>query len=295
MGDNNDQEQSTDTPEYVKLISCDGFEFIVNREVALRSGTIKNMLSSPGQFTESVQNEVVFRDIKAIILETICRYLYYNWQNTNSTTEIPEFKIEPELALETLMAADFLDSIPRATAFRRISSKSPTDGADPTSGSPSAIFDLFASAIEKTNLGSAGNKIAPDSIDISSSLTPRSQTGSPAVYNLHIVSSVNNTILTLTSPDGSRLIMTSGGTAGFKKAARGGYEAAHQAATQLLQKVSEKNLQVGNVHLVLKGFGPGRDAAFKAIVAGGEWGIRRITDATPMPFNGCRPKKARRL
>lgn len=188
-----------------------------------------------------------------------------------------------------------LKAIPWTTAFRRISSKSPTDGVDPTSGSPTAIFDLLASALEKTKLGSASDKLAPDSIDISSSLTPRGQTGSLAVYNLHIVSSFNNTILTLTSPDGSRLIMTSGGTAGFKKAARGGYEAAHQAATQLIQKVSEKNLQIGNVHLVLKGFGPGRDAAFKAIVAGNAWGIKRITDATPMPFNGCRPKKARRL
>ncbi|RUS27932.1 BTB/POZ protein, partial [Jimgerdemannia flammicorona] len=94
MANNSDQQQNPEALEFVKLISCDGFEFIVNKEVALRSGTIKNMLSSPGQFTESVQNEVVFRDIK---------------HNTNSTTEIPEFKIDPELALETLMAADFLD------------------------------------------------------------------------------------------------------------------------------------------------------------------------------------------
>ncbi|KAJ3125368.1 hypothetical protein HK098_000315 [Nowakowskiella sp. JEL0407] len=101
----------------VKLISADGFEFIIDRKYAMASGTIKNMLSSPGQFTESIQNEIHFRDIKydaatfqpAIVLEKVCKYLYYNVRYMNSTAEIPEFKIEPELALEMLMASDFLD------------------------------------------------------------------------------------------------------------------------------------------------------------------------------------------
>ncbi|KAJ3331314.1 hypothetical protein HDU76_003496 [Blyttiomyces sp. JEL0837] len=95
--------------ESVKLISSDGFEFIIDRKCAMASGTIKNMLSSPGQFTESVQNEVTFRDIKAIILEKVCKYLYYKVKYTNTTQEIPEFNIEVDLALELLMAADFLD------------------------------------------------------------------------------------------------------------------------------------------------------------------------------------------
>ena len=50
--------------DYVTLISSDGFEFIIDRKSAMGSGTIKNMLSSPGQFTESIQNQVNFRDIK---------------------------------------------------------------------------------------------------------------------------------------------------------------------------------------------------------------------------------------
>lgn len=116
-----------------------------------------------------------------------------------------------------------------------------------------------------------------------------------APYQLHVNASFNNTIITLTRPNGSPLITTSGGSAGFKKAQRSGYEAAHQASIQLLEKMQAKNLQVPNIHIVLKGFGPGRDAAFKALVAGASWNIRRITDATPIPFGGCRPKKARRL
>ncbi|KAJ3285396.1 hypothetical protein HK104_009516 [Borealophlyctis nickersoniae] len=95
--------------ETVKLISSDGFEFVIDRKCAMASGTIKNMLSSPGQFTEALQNEVNFRDIKAIILEKVCKYLYYKVRYTNTTQEIPEFQIDPEIALELLMAADFLD------------------------------------------------------------------------------------------------------------------------------------------------------------------------------------------
>ncbi|KAI9496063.1 hypothetical protein BDB00DRAFT_811538 [Zychaea mexicana] len=114
-------------------------------------------------------------------------------------------------------------------------------------------------------------------------------------HQLHINATPNNTILTLTRPNGSPLITTSGGSAGFKKAARSGYEAAHQAAIQLLEKKQSKNLQVNNIHIILKGFGAGREAAFKALIAGEKWNVKRLTDATPVPFGGCRPKKARRL
>ncbi|KAI8800712.1 BTB/POZ protein, partial [Cladochytrium replicatum] len=112
----------------VKLISVDGFEFVIDPKCAMSSGTIKNMLSSPGQFTESLQSEITFRDIKgsvlsiftpfvgedsfgcrAVVLERVCQYLHYKGRHTNSVGEIPDFKIEDELGLELLMAADFLD------------------------------------------------------------------------------------------------------------------------------------------------------------------------------------------
>ncbi|KAI9197464.1 BTB/POZ protein [Polychytrium aggregatum] len=95
--------------ETVKLISSDKFEFVIDRKCAMASGTIKNMLSSPGQFTESVQNEINFRDIKAVVLERVCAYLYYKVRYANTASEIPDFFIEPSLALELLLAADFLD------------------------------------------------------------------------------------------------------------------------------------------------------------------------------------------
>ncbi|KAI8639406.1 hypothetical protein BD408DRAFT_421418 [Parasitella parasitica] len=142
---------------------------------------------------------------------------------------------------------------------------------------------------------SKGDKKNSGSFALSTSFTHTLNNLNQSPHQIHINATFNNTIITLTRPNGAPLVTTSGGSAGFKKAARSGYEAAHQAAIQLLEKMEVKNLQVPNVHIVLKGFGPGRDAAFKALVNGTSWNVKRITDATPIPFGGCRPKKARRL
>ncbi|PAV88489.1 hypothetical protein WR25_05588 [Diploscapter pachys] len=94
---------------YVKLISSDGQEFVIKRELALISGTIKAMLSGPGMYTENETNEVHFREIPSYILQKVCHYFAYKAKYSNSPSEIPEFVIEPEIALELLMAANFLD------------------------------------------------------------------------------------------------------------------------------------------------------------------------------------------
>ena len=57
-------EGPVDVPDTVKLISADGFEFIIDRKAAMKSGTIRNMLSSPAQFTEAIHNTIQFPDIK---------------------------------------------------------------------------------------------------------------------------------------------------------------------------------------------------------------------------------------
>uniref|UniRef100_A0A0N5AVY0 Elongin-C n=1 Tax=Syphacia muris TaxID=451379 RepID=A0A0N5AVY0_9BILA len=94
---------------YVKLISSDGHEFIIKRNLALTSGTIKAMLSGPGTYAENESNEVNFREIPSHVLQKVCQYFSYKVRFTNSATEIPEFQIAPEVALELLMAANFLD------------------------------------------------------------------------------------------------------------------------------------------------------------------------------------------
>ncbi|MFH4976254.1 hypothetical protein AB6A40_002963 [Gnathostoma spinigerum] len=94
---------------YVKLISSDGHEFIIKKELALTSGTIRAMLSGPGTYAENESNEVTFREIPSHVLQKVCQYFAYKVRYTNSATEIPEFSIAPEVALELLMAANFLD------------------------------------------------------------------------------------------------------------------------------------------------------------------------------------------
>lgn len=65
--------------------------------------------SSAGQFAENETNEVNFREIPSHVLSKVCMYFTYKVRYTNSSTEIPEFPIAPEIALELLMAANFLD------------------------------------------------------------------------------------------------------------------------------------------------------------------------------------------
>ncbi|XP_037595214.1 elongin-C-like [Cebus imitator] len=94
---------------YVKLISSDRHEFIVKREHALTSGMVKAMLSGPGQFAENETNEVNFRGIPSHVLSKVCMYFTYNVRYTNSATEISKFPVTPEISLELLVAANFLD------------------------------------------------------------------------------------------------------------------------------------------------------------------------------------------
>merc|ERR1711966_175000 len=97
-------------PAVVKLISSEGHEFIIEREAAMVSGTIKNMLSSPGMFVEA-SGEINFPELHSDVLEKVCQYMHYKLKYTNCTQpQIPDFEIEPEIALNLLMAANYLDA-----------------------------------------------------------------------------------------------------------------------------------------------------------------------------------------
>ncbi|RYH02883.1 hypothetical protein EON65_47655 [archaeon] len=90
----------------IKLKSAEGHEFFVDRKCAMMSGTIKKMLS--GQFAES-RGEIAFPEIPAVILEKLIQFLYYKVRYTNSSQRIPEFHVEPEIAMELLIAGGYLD------------------------------------------------------------------------------------------------------------------------------------------------------------------------------------------
>lgn len=98
-------------PDTVKLISAEGFEFIVDREAACVSNTIRSMLESQGGFMETDTKEITFPSISTPILERVCQYFYYKLRYVNTSSgSIPEFKVEPEMALDLLMASNYLDT-----------------------------------------------------------------------------------------------------------------------------------------------------------------------------------------
>lgn len=99
---------SGEEAKYVKLVSAEGHEFFLERKIAVASSTtIRTMLE--GKFRESQENVITFPEISGYILERVVRYLHYKAQYSHSTTRIPDFMIEPEVALELMIAAKYLD------------------------------------------------------------------------------------------------------------------------------------------------------------------------------------------
>ncbi|KAL5482211.1 hypothetical protein EMCRGX_G022506 [Ephydatia muelleri] len=109
---------------------------------------------------------------------------------------------------------------------------------------------------------------------------------------MHIYTSYNNTIFTIADYTGRVLAWTSAGSEGFHNARRGTTFAAQSAAAAAARKASNLGLQRFRVQL--KGPGQGRQSSLKGLEMGG-LSIVSIQDVTPIPHNGCRPKKARRL
>jgi small subunit ribosomal protein S11 len=107
----------------------------------------------------------------------------------------------------------------------------------------------------------------------------------------HIHATFNNTIVTMTDQQGNVLNWASGGSVGFRGARRSTSFAAQQAA----RKAADEAINVGmrEADVYVKGPGPGREAAIRAIQSTGIK-VLSITDVTPIPHNGCRPPKRRR-
>ena len=110
--------------------------------------------------------------------------------------------------------------------------------------------------------------------------------------NAYIQSSFNNTIVTITDPDGNTISWGSAGTAGFKGSRKSTPYAAGLAAEGAARRAMEHGLR--QVEVYVKGPGSGREAAIRSLQAAGLT-ISAITDVTPIPHNGCRPPKKRRV
>jgi small subunit ribosomal protein S11 len=108
----------------------------------------------------------------------------------------------------------------------------------------------------------------------------------------YVQSTFNNTIITITDQQGSTLCWKSSGTAGFKGARKGTPFAAQLAAKEVANDAKEFGVRYVDVRV--KGPGAGRESAIRALKAGG-LEIKSIRDVTPIPHNGCRVRKRRRV
>ncbi len=112
------------------------------------------------------------------------------------------------------------------------------------------------------------------------------------VGHAYIQSTFNNTVITLTDPQGAVLSWGSAGTAGFKGSRKSTPYAAGLAAESAARKAMDHGLR--QVDVRVKGPGSGREAAIRSLQAAGLQ-VTSIRDVTPIPHNGCRPPKRRRV
>lgn len=122
--------------------------------------------------------------------------------------------------------------------------------------------------------------------------TKRTKKKVDAVGIAYIKASFNNTIITLTDTYGNTISWASSGKLGFKGSRKSTSFAAQQAAQAVAKEARDMGLQ--KVAVMVKGPGSGREAAIRSLQAAG-LRITAIKDLTPIPHNGCRPKKVRRV
>ncbi len=122
--------------------------------------------------------------------------------------------------------------------------------------------------------------------------TRRRERKSIPVGRAYIQSTFNNTIITLTDPEGNVISWGSAGTAGFKGSRKSTAFAAQRAAEDAARKGMENGLR--QIEVYVRGPGAGREAAIRTLQAQGLF-VTSIRDVTPIPHNGTRPRKRRRM
>jgi len=109
---------------------------------------------------------------------------------------------------------------------------------------------------------------------------------------VHIQATFNNTLINITDKQGNVIVWSSPGHVGFKGSKKSTPFAAQIAATEAAKQAKELGMQ--SVDIMVKGPGSGRESAIRAVQAAG-LSVTSICDVTPMPHNGCRPRKKRRV
>lgn len=100
----------TMSSRYITLYNDEGYEFVVSRDAAQISSFLRPMISGDSNFQETATNRIPLQDMAPELAEKVCEYFHYHLKNKDKVGDIPEFDIPPEMALELLVAADYLDT-----------------------------------------------------------------------------------------------------------------------------------------------------------------------------------------
>ncbi|OHS94255.1 Skp1 family, tetramerization domain containing protein [Tritrichomonas foetus] len=108
-------EEEEDFEEYIppmkaiRLVSNDGYEFVIDKETAMISLTIRNMIYGGANF-EEVETKIVRLPIRALILEKIIEYWHYRSQYSDNLEQLPKFEIDPAMAIDLLQGSEYLQT-----------------------------------------------------------------------------------------------------------------------------------------------------------------------------------------
>lgn len=162
-------------------------------------------------------------------------------------------------------------------------------------GFAEGVSAALASATSKLGIGPRNSN--PDSLD-GNFLDADAE---PPPHHLHVFSTKHNCHITLTDGKLQPLISVSAGNIGFRKAARGSYEAAFQLGAYVMARIDKQGFikDIHSLEIILRDFGPGREAFTKILMGSDGKSIRdrvvRVMDSTKLKFGGTRSKKPRRL
>ena len=96
--------------DFITIFSNDGYQFIVDKKTAMISQTIRNMLYGGGNFEEATSKTIRLNNVRAPILERIIEYWHYRSQYSDHVDLLPKFEIDPQIAIELLNCAEFLQT-----------------------------------------------------------------------------------------------------------------------------------------------------------------------------------------
>lgn len=161
----------------------------------------------------------------------------------------------------------------------------------------SSTFHEAASSTSRSSIADFAGLDAHTPPSSTKKLPPRL----PDPHHLHIYAHKHNTHITLTRPNRFPIISVSTGNLNFRKAQRGTYDAAYQLGKYVMERIQQQGLlkEIQSLEVVLRDFGPGREALTKVLLGSEGRGLRgrvvRVADASRVKFGGTRGEKPRRL